>query len=108
MPPHRMESVRDVLLHLAIVTVVILIALGLEQSVEWLHHREVVTEARETLQNEIRFNKKERDAQIAALPGFRTKAIEVLGFVGDKLERGNSDPQPSLGGPRSRPSAHGP
>ncbi|GAC1357543.1 MAG: hypothetical protein NVSMB3_04150 [Acidobacteriaceae bacterium] len=51
-PHHPVHSWRDVLIHLAIVTVGLLIALGLEATVEWNHHRRQVAEAREALRQE--------------------------------------------------------
>ena len=91
--PHgHVQSLRDIALHLAIVTCGILIALGLEQSVEWYHHRELVAEARETLLNEIRFNKKELDTQLARLPRHRSNSIEVLDFISNIIDHGKTEP----------------
>ena len=92
-PERPVESVRDILIHLAVVTVGILIALGLEQTVEWYHNRKLAAEARENILNEIRDNKKELDKQIALLPGFRSAAIEALDFITDIQQKGKSDIQ---------------
>ena len=40
------------MVHLGIVTVGILIALSFEGALEWSHHRELVREARQNLQND--------------------------------------------------------
>ena len=90
-PGRHVQSPREIVLHLAIVTAGILIALSLEQAVEWYRHRELAAEARETILNETRLDKTELDTQITRLPKFRTDAIEVLEFVTDMLERGKSD-----------------
>lgn len=90
-PGRHVQSLPEIVLHLAIVTAGILIALGLEQTVEWYHHRELVAEARETILNEVRFNKKELDTQISRLPRFRSNTIDVLDFVTEILDRGKSD-----------------
>jgi cell division protein FtsL len=90
-PGRHVQSFGEVALHLAIVTAGILIALSLEQTVEWYHHRQLVAEARETILNEVRFNKKELDTQVSRLPRFRTNTVEVLDFVTDILDRGKSD-----------------
>ena len=54
-------SVREFLVHLAMVTIGILIALGLEQTVEAWHHRDLGIEARENILSEIRDNKQQVD-----------------------------------------------
>lgn len=56
-PPHEpIHSWRDFFLHLATITVGLLIALGLEAAVESLHHRHVVEVARENIHKEIERN----------------------------------------------------
>jgi hypothetical protein len=56
-PPHEpIHTWRDFLLHLATITVGLLIALGLEGAVEYLHHRHIVREARENIRREIEQN----------------------------------------------------
>lgn len=55
--PHApIQGWRDLLVHLSIITMGILIALGLEGSFEWLHHRQLVHEAQASLQREISNN----------------------------------------------------
>ena len=58
-PDHPVHSWRDVFTHLGIVTVGLLIALGLEATVEWIHHRHQVRETREALEIEREANKNE-------------------------------------------------
>jgi hypothetical protein len=56
-PPHEpMHGWRDFLLHLATITIGLLIALGLEGLVEWQHHRHLVHEAEASLRQEIQSN----------------------------------------------------
>jgi hypothetical protein len=58
-PPHTpTHTFRDFLLHIATIVVGLLIAVGLEQTVEYLHHRHQVTEAREALRLERQENYK--------------------------------------------------
>jgi len=56
-PPHEpIHGWRDFLLHLATITIGLLIALGLEGCVEWQHHRHLVHEAEASLRAEITSN----------------------------------------------------
>lgn len=67
-PPHEpIHSWRDFLLHLATITVGLLIALGLEAGVENMHHRHVVEVARENIRNEISQNKSRGVKNIASV-----------------------------------------
>jgi hypothetical protein len=66
--PHQpVLSLKEFMVHLLVVTAGILIALGLEQSVEAFHHHELAVEARENMLSEIRDNKKELDGNLARL-----------------------------------------
>jgi hypothetical protein len=84
-PPHEpARSARDVFIHLATIVVGLLIAIGLEQSVEYVHHRRQVAEAREALREERATNRRayadyvrEFRRQTAAL----TNNLTVLTFL---------------------------
>ena len=57
-PPH--ESIhhwRDFFVHLATISIGLLIALSLEATVEWKHHRNEVADTREALQHELQENR---------------------------------------------------
>ena len=57
-PPHAAaHSWRDFFVHIAAISVGLLIAIGLEQTVEWLHHRHQLREAREQLAMELQDNR---------------------------------------------------
>ena len=57
--PHEpVHGWRDFLLHILTITIGLLIAIGLEQSVEWLHHRHLVHQAREQIREEMEENQK--------------------------------------------------
>jgi hypothetical protein len=59
-PPHEAaHSWRDILIHLATITVGLFIALSLEGCVEWQHHRHLVGEARANICTEMEDNQKE-------------------------------------------------
>ena len=57
-PDQAIHSWRDFFVHIATIVVGLLIALMLEQSVEWLHHRHMMAEAREQLQQELENNRR--------------------------------------------------
>lgn len=56
-PEHGIHGVRDFFIHLLTITVGLLIALGLEASVEALHHRGERLEAEATLREELNQNR---------------------------------------------------
>jgi hypothetical protein len=56
-PDHNISGTRDFLIHLLTITVGLLIALGLENSVEALHHRHQRKEAEALIRQEIRDNR---------------------------------------------------
>ncbi len=55
-PHEAVHGWRDFFIHLATITIGLLIALGLEGCVEWMHHRSLVHEAEVSLHDEIRRN----------------------------------------------------
>ena len=56
-PPHEsVHSWRDFFIHIATIVIGLLIAIGLEQTVESLHHRHLLQQARENLHEEIQEN----------------------------------------------------
>jgi len=61
------NSVKDFFVHLAIITIGILIALSLEGLLEWAHHKTLVHEARENILTEVRKNKESIDNELAEL-----------------------------------------
>jgi hypothetical protein len=63
-PHHPINTWRDFLIHLATITLGLLIALGLEGAVEWAHHRSLVSEARENLHQELENNRKLADMNL--------------------------------------------
>src|SRR5579871_3439227 len=56
-PESPIHSKREFLFHMFTVVLGILIALGMEGTVEWFHHRALVREARENILAEVRKNK---------------------------------------------------
>jgi hypothetical protein len=67
-PPHsRMEGTRDFFLHLFTITIGLLIALGLEASVEAWHHRHQRKEAESLIRQEIQDNRQHLQESAAGL-----------------------------------------
>ncbi len=93
-PEQPIHSWRDVALHLGIVTIGILIALGLESLVEWRHHRALAEEARENIVSELHDNRTEVDFFVKNVPRSR-KQIETALRVTEQLEA-RHQPQGSL------------
>ena len=80
-PHHPLHSWRDFFIHIATITIGLLIALGLEASVEALHHRHQRNEARENILNELAGNRKELPDDLGSLVAERHELeqnIELL------------------------------
>lgn len=56
-PHHTPMTWKEIILHIGIITTGLLIALGLEQTVEFFHHRHMVAETRKSLAAEREVNK---------------------------------------------------
>lgn len=64
-PDHPLHTWRDFFIHIATIVVGLLIAIGLEQTVEWFHHRHVVHVARENIHRELESNEREASKDIS-------------------------------------------
>jgi hypothetical protein len=78
---HPMEGVhnwKQFFVHMAIVVLGVCIAIGLEQSVEWLHHRHQRSELQADLQDEARKNEKviARDLEVQQLEPWFEHAMD--------------------------------
>ncbi|MGA2834627.1 MAG: hypothetical protein ABSE55_16285 [Terracidiphilus sp.] len=83
-PPHApIHSVKEFMVHLLAITIGLLIALGLEGSVEWLHHRHLARDARENIFQEIRANQGDALRQLNALPAEEKRLDEILSQAED-------------------------
>lgn len=81
-PPHGpIRSVKEFLVHLLAITIGLLIALGLEASVESVHHRRLVREARENIFQEIRDNERNVARELNALPTEKSYLRKTLDAV---------------------------
>lgn len=77
--PHgSVASWRDFLVHVAIITIGLLIALGLEQTAEAVHHHHQVNETRQALRHELELN---RHAYAESVSEFRRQTAALLNNV---------------------------
>ena len=94
-PPHKpIHSVKEFMVHLLAITIGLLIALGLESTAEWVHHRHLARDARENIAQEIRANRQDIVRQLKALPAERKRLEELLSMAND-AEKGR--PRKPLG-----------
>jgi hypothetical protein len=96
-PPHgSIRSVKDFMLHLLAITIGLLIALGLEASVEWMHHRHLVREARENIAQEVRDNQQSLAKEMSALPNEKMQLEALLRVVSDRQNGRATRPSENL------------
>lgn len=66
-PEHPIHTWRDFFIHIATITIGLLIALALEQTVEAIHHRHIVLVTRENIRREMERNEKNTQENLAKL-----------------------------------------
>ena len=80
--PHEgIHGIRDFFLHLFVITVGLLIALGLEGMVEWRHHVHLRREADANLRLEIEDNRKDLASSMAAMPAEIKNMQKIIIFL---------------------------
>jgi hypothetical protein len=73
-PPHQsIHTWRDFFIHLITITIGLLIALSLEATVEWLHHRHLVHVARASIRHEMEENRKILASDLTEIQQDRTR-----------------------------------
>jgi len=82
-PEKPIHSKKEFFFHMFTVVLGILIALGLEGMVQWVHHRALVREARENIRVEIEKNKEIIDG---AMPEFKQRS-ETLNHMIDSIRQ---------------------
>jgi hypothetical protein len=65
-PEHSTRTWRDFFIHIATIVIGLLIAIGLEQTVEYVHHRHQLHEARAAIRAELEVNTRLLDKILAA------------------------------------------
>jgi hypothetical protein len=85
--PHQpVHSLREMLTHLALVTMGVLIALSFEGIGSWREHRALVREARANIRNELRDNRKELDGVLHAYPKLKAQLEHAVDFAQKALD----------------------
>lgn len=90
-PEHGIHGVRDFLLHLFTITIGLLIAISLEQSVEAIHHRHQRREAEETIRQELRENRDTLTTARSVMTGEQKNLVLILDFLQARLQNRNAD-----------------
>src|SRR6266850_3385673 len=80
-PHHPVLTVKEALVHLAIITTGILIALSLEGALEWSRHHELVGETRTRLRDEIRGNQESVQIVLKSLAPAKTRFVHAIDVV---------------------------
>ncbi len=84
------------MLHLLAITIGLLIALGLEASVEWMHHRSLVREARANIAQEIRDNQKSMERELSKLPNEESQLGNLMDVVSQREDGKAATPNPKM------------
>jgi hypothetical protein len=85
-PPHApIHSLKDFFIQLITITAGVLIALSCEGLLEWNHNRNLVREARSTMEREIADNRQDIDGELAAMGGRRKDVGMALQLVNELL-----------------------
>jgi hypothetical protein len=94
---HPVTTLRDFLVHIATIVIGLLIAVGLEQTVEFFHHRHQVAEARESLRLELEENHR-LFARYVQDFHWQTAELENNMLVLDYIQQHPGTPQEKLPG----------
>jgi hypothetical protein len=90
-PDKPIHSLKDLGIHLATITAGILIALSLEGILEWRHHRNLVSEAKENITIELEGNKKAVDKSLEGLSTQVKNYRNALNFANERLKRNHTN-----------------
>jgi len=100
-PPHHAASTwRDFFIHIATIVLGLLIAIGLEQTVELVHHRHQRHQLQEDLRNEAEQNLQviDRDLKMQYLEPWFQQAMDAASAAGPNKSRISLPPAPCLPG----------
>lgn len=101
--PHQSAHTwMDFFIHIATIVVGLLIAIGLEQSVEAIHHRHQVTELREQMNDVFENNLKLEPTFLKRSDSFRDYMMELRHAVGARIDGHPLTQEPDRNDPRMR------
>ena len=102
--PHQaVHTWKDVFIHIAIIAIGLLLAIGLEQTVEYFHHRHQAREARESIQREIEANISITQKAMQNLIIDRRQLMKVLDLLDSSAPDGQLLPYLEFAWPTARP-----
>lgn len=85
-PPHHAASGwRDFFVHIATIVIGLLIAVGLEQTVEYFHHRHLVAEFQQQMHEELDNDVKILDGDILRQDDYRGYLVDLQAAINAKL-----------------------
>ncbi len=85
-PEHGIRGFRDFFIHLMTITVGLLIALGLENAVEALHHHHIRRETETTLRQEIQDNQGKLSRILKSSLATRSNMLSALQYLEDRRD----------------------
>jgi len=85
-PHHPTHTWKDFFIHLATIVVGLLIAVGLEQTVEYLHHRHLVREFEEQMSDEFINDRKILENDLELQSAYRVYLADLQSAINAKLE----------------------
>lgn len=100
--PHAAHSWREFFIHIATIVIGLLIAVGLEQSVEAVHHRHQVHELREQMRDVFENNLRLEPKALERLGSFRAYLIDLRDAVEGRRTGHPLAVEPDRNDPRMR------
>jgi len=80
-PIGAVHTVKDFFVHLSMIVIGILIAVSLEQIVEWRHHAKLVSQAHENIISELRDNARELDGTMSTYPETEKELVAYFATI---------------------------
>lgn len=96
-PLHTPKSWREFALHVAMIVVSVLVALGIEEGVQWLHNRSNAAKARLQIEAELRNNLKDTRSALAANQARLQQLVAWKARLADAVRGGPPAVTPPLG-----------
>lgn len=91
--PHKpIHSIKEFLVHLLAITIGLLIALGLEATVEWVHHLHMARDAQENILQEVRANQRGVLTHLSAMQNEQKRLEAILAEVNDLQKKRPTKP----------------